>query len=173
MRNWTEESDMAMLNLELAGHVPAGLDLELVSPGAYEVVIVDSRLDKSARAVEFELVVLGPVFRGARLRDSFTLGEEASMGRLKTFAVAARYPNPDFISDTEQFHGRRCRVRVERTGGPRSSGCGNFISGYGFSGVRLPFCGPLPGSLFFDPGRMEAEGAKPSGRRYPWKEQGK
>lgn len=98
----------------------------------------------SLKAAEFELVVLGPVCRGAKLRDIFTLGEDSSMSRMKTLAVAARCPNPDFIGDTEELHGLRCRVRVERIGGFRSSGCKNVISGYMFS-------------------------PKACGRSYPWK----
>ncbi|MDR3569662.1 MAG: hypothetical protein P4L43_16675 [Syntrophobacteraceae bacterium] len=101
---------------------------------------------KSFKIAEFEYVILGPVCRGVRLRDSFTLTDGASLCRMKTLAVAARCTNPDFIGDTEELHGLRCRVRVERIGALRSSGCKNMISGYMYSGSQSQFSGTPPRS---------------------------
>lgn len=168
---------MAVLNLDIADYDPVDFNLAPIPPGDYEVLIVDSRLRQSLAllsetdscpgqqsmgmdhpgrlshrrliAAEFEFIVLGPVCRGARLQDSFTLCEEASIRRMKTLVVAAQCANPDFIGDTEELHGLRCRVRVERIGGLRSSGCKNVISGYLRSSTRFPPRGPaLGGSLF-------------------------
>ena len=102
----------------------------------------------SLKAAEFEFVVQGPVCRGAKLRDSFTLGEDASMRRMKALAVAAQCRNPDFIGDTEELHGLRCRVRVERVGGPGSSGK-NVISAYLRSCARFPLAGMHSGGSPF------------------------
>ncbi len=114
------------------------------------------------KSAEFEFVVLGPVLRGARLRDDFNFSESGSMCRMKTLAVAARCPNPDFIGNTEELHGLRCRVRVERIYGIGPYGCRNVISGYMPSTVRLPFPGTPPGHLSFD-------GPKQHRRRvFPW-----
>jgi hypothetical protein len=130
------------------------------------------------QTVEFELVVLGPVCRGARLRDSFALGEQTSMCRMKALAVAARCPTPDFIGDTVELHGLRCRVRVEKSGGFRSSGSENVISGYMPSGVRVPLrwsLAALPPSASHSAGRrlfaerMESVRHQPCTRSYPWK----
>ncbi len=196
---------MAVLNLDLAGYDPEGSDPTPIPPGDYEVLIVGSRLKQSLtlaglapeaetcpgvdpagspsprrlKVAEFEFLVLGPVCRGAKLRDSFTLSEDASMCRMKTLAVAARCPNPDFIGDTEELHGLRCRVRVERTGGFRSPGRKNVISGYMRSGVQFPVRGTFSGAAPFArlsfggrsiAERIEAVGPESCGRSYPWKE---
>lgn len=126
-------------------------------------------------AVEFEFVVLGPVCRGTKLRDSFTLGDDASMRKLKTLAVSAGCPDPDFIRDTDELHGLRCRVRVELTGGLRSFGRKNVIAGYSPGGGRFAFrttpprtsapCRPQPNS-----GPPGPAGPKPFARSYPWDE---
>ncbi len=129
------------------------------------------------KAAEFEFVVQGPVCRGAKLRDSFTLGEDASMRRMKALAVAAQCRNPDFIGDTEELHGLRCRVRVERTGGAQPSGCKNVISAYLRSCARLPLAGMLSGGSPFASlwdrqliaERVEARRPqKNCGRPFPW-----
>ena len=120
---------MALLNIDLSGYDPDDCGFAPIPPGDYEVMIVNSRI-KEGLAAEFEFVVLGPVCRGVKLRDSFTFGEDPSMCKMKTMAVAARCPNPDFIGDSEELHGLRCRARVERKGTPTSGGCRNVISGY-------------------------------------------
>lgn len=197
---------MALLNLDLVDYDPINCDPAPVPPGDYEVLIVDSRLRQSLAlsseadafsgqqsmgvdhpgslshrwliTVEFEFVVLGPVCRGAKLRDSFTLSKDASMRRMKTLVVAAQCPNTDFIRDTEELHGLRCRARVERVNEPRPSGCKNVISGYMRSGKRFPLRGSAPGASPFAPrsfGRQltgdSAEAVSPQacGRSYPWK----
>ncbi len=137
------------MHLDMSDCDPVGLDPVPMPSGDYEVVIVDSRLrrapDRCAKparaslaAVEFEFAVLGPVCRGARLRDSFCLFEEASLRRMKSMVLASRCPIPDFVCDTEELHGLRCRVRVESRGGLRSSECRNVISGYMRSASRFP-----------------------------------
>ncbi|MGC9195328.1 MAG: hypothetical protein ACP5IL_07725 [Syntrophobacteraceae bacterium] len=160
---------MAVLHLDLLGYEADGCQLAPIPPGDYEVRIVGSRLREVFRSqgeknwekefggvqdhagssrvrsavVELELEVLGPVCKGSRLVDTFVLGEEASMRRMKTLAVAARCANPDFIADSEEFHGLRCGVRVQRLGG---SGCRVFrsiISGYMFSSSRFGHCKPM------------------------------
>ena len=170
---------VAVLNLDLADYDPVNIDLGAIPPGDYEVLIVDSRLRQSLAllpqaeacpgrqsmsvdhpgssfhtciiAAEFEFVVIGPVCKGARLKDSFTLCEETSMRRMKTLVVAARCPNPDFICDTMELHGLRCRVRVESIGGLRSPGCKNVISGYMRSGTQFPLRGSAFGASPFAP----------------------
>jgi hypothetical protein len=154
---------MAVVNLNLFGYEADGFDLAQLPPGDYEVRIVGSRLREvfkpqsekkweiklvGARdqggpsrvwtsAVEFELEVLGPVCKGSRLVDTFLLGEDSSMRRMKTLALAARCANPDFIGDTAEFHGLKCRVRVQRLGGLGSRGLRSVISGYMFSSAQF------------------------------------
>lgn len=141
-------SQVVALHLDLADCDPVDFDPVPMPPGDYEVLIIDSRLRQSSgcaipaqaslAVVEFEFAVLGPVCRGVRLRDSFYLFDEASLRRLKSMVLAALCPVPDFLCDTEELHGLRCRVRVERKGGLRSSGCRNVISGYMRSASRFP-----------------------------------
>jgi hypothetical protein len=161
---------MAVLNLELFGYEADGCDLGQVPPGDYEVRIVGSRLREvfrpqgegncagmscgeqdeagplrePAAAVEFELEVLGPVCKGFRLVDTFFFGEKSSMRRMKNLAVAARCANPDFIADSEELHGLRCRAQVRRQGGFRARGFRSLISGYMFSRGRYGRLPPMP-----------------------------
>ncbi len=112
---------MAELNADLSNYDAIESDLAPpIPPGDYDVEITGSRLKPckttGRQAAEFEFVVLGPYCRGARLWDSFTLEDHTAMRRFKTLAVAAGRRDPDFIRNTEELHGLRCRVRVERTG---------------------------------------------------------
>jgi hypothetical protein len=48
-----------------------------------------------------------------RVWDIMSLGNEVSMKRLKALAVCAGHPNPNFIADTEELHGKELMVRLK------------------------------------------------------------
>jgi hypothetical protein len=40
-------------------------------------------------------------------------GEAVGLKKLKTLAVVSGHPDPNFIRDTDEFHGKRCQVRLK------------------------------------------------------------
>jgi hypothetical protein len=48
-----------------------------------------------------------------KVYDCMSLGNEISMKRLKTMAYSCGHPNPNFIADTEELHGKTCMIKLK------------------------------------------------------------
>lgn len=107
---------MAQINANLQNYEEYS-DLTPVPPGEYVVRVTDS-VAKEAKSsgnlmAEFTLEILGPTHAGRRLWDRFVMTNDVALRRLKTFAKAAGHKNPNYIRDTEEFHGLRVLVKVK------------------------------------------------------------
>lgn len=139
---------MAHLDMSLS-HVQEQSVFDPLPPGDYHVRIVDTALKESSNGnvylnVEFE--VSGPDYAGRRLWDLFVLSNEVALQRLKTLAKVSGHPNPDFIRDSDEFHGLQCRVRVrteEQEGYDPKNKISSYkpVSGMGESGPSSPGVG--------------------------------
>lgn len=108
---------MAQLNANLQNYETFDDDYGTPIPeGEYEVTILDSEVKVSNNnnpMASFTFEVTGPSHAGRRLWDRFVLNNDIANRRLKTLATVSGHRNPNFIADTEELHGLRCKVRVE------------------------------------------------------------
>ena len=104
---------MAIIDVNLEAIQP-GLS-EPLPPGDYECRVADSLLirSKSGRPLlKFIYDVLGGPHGGRRLLDAMLLDHEAGLCRLKTLALRAGHPNPNFLHDSDELHGLRFVAKV-------------------------------------------------------------
>ncbi len=120
---------MVLLNSSLEGYSLFDSFAPL-PPGEYHVNIMDSEL-KNTRAggtmLSFVYEIMDGDFQGRRVWDNLNLWHsnpktvEIAMRQLKSIATASGYPNPNFIPDSSDLHGREMKVRLAI----RSDGNGN------------------------------------------------
>lgn len=135
---------MARLGADLSGS--ESQDFQPLPPGDYVVKIIDSEVGGSktgeySQMVKWTLEVQGPTHAGRKLFDRMIIARASGfapptdpskdpvrIGRaqLKTLAEKAGHPNPDFIGDTEELHGRVVTARVALS----KDGEYNEIKGY-------------------------------------------
>jgi len=102
---------MALLNAELSSY-EAQEGFDLLPPGWYDAEIVDSEIKEGAKGnyINWTFQIIG---KPNKVWEIQTLGHEVGLKKLKTLAVCAGHPNPNFISDTEELHGKKCKVRLK------------------------------------------------------------
>lgn len=90
-------------------------------PGEYRVGIMNSEL-KGTRSggnmLSFTYEVMDGDFQGRKVWDRLNLWHsnpvtvEIAMRQLKSIATASGYPNPNYIPDSSELHGREMRVKL-------------------------------------------------------------
>ena len=115
-----EAHTMVRLNSHLDGYATLDSFVPL-PPGEYPVRIVGSQLRGTRSGggmLRFAYTVTEGKHRGCRIFDHLNLWHanpmtvEFAMRRLKRIAVASGWPDPDYIADSTELHGRGMLVRV-------------------------------------------------------------
>lgn len=104
---------MALLNQDLSQVQEQNFDP--IPPGEYQVKVTDSSVVTTKKGdpmlkVTFN-VDAGPL-TDRKVFDNFLLGNSVAMSRLKSLAIAANHPHPDFLQDSEELHGLRLLIKV-------------------------------------------------------------
>jgi len=105
---------MAELNISLA-NTEAQETLKPLPPGWYEAQITDSEIKEGAKGnyIRWTFDILGHPNKVWEIMSLNNEGEAVGLKKLKTLAVVSGHPDPNFIRDTEEFHGRKCQVRLK------------------------------------------------------------
>lgn len=92
-----------------------------VPPGEYEVEIINSDI-KQTRSGENQVVFIYEIangdYRGMQVFDRLSLFsmdprvKEMSQRKLKTIAISCGLPNPNYVADTAEFHGRHMITKL-------------------------------------------------------------
>jgi hypothetical protein len=101
---------MAQINVDLQGHsIQEGF--ELLSPGLYEAEVVDSEIcnGPNGKYIKWTWQIID---KPNKVWDFMSIENDVSKSRLKTMAVCCKHPNPNFITNTDDFHGKRCLVKL-------------------------------------------------------------
>jgi hypothetical protein len=111
---------MVEINANLSNAKPMD-DFPVLPPGDYKARVVDSMVtrskEKSNLMARFTWRVEEGPAAGRLIFDTVMLGGsdkavEVGQSRLKTMAQAVGHPNPNYIRDTEEFHGKVCILKV-------------------------------------------------------------
>lgn len=109
---------MPQVNMNMSNVDPdAGFDP--IPPGEYQLQVVDSDVKESSNGnlmAVFTYEVVGEQYGGRKIFDHFVLGNDIALKRLKSLCVACGHPNPDFLANTEELHGKvfLAKVKIER-----------------------------------------------------------
>ncbi len=109
---------MPQVNMNMSNVEPdAGFDP--IPPGEYQLQVVDSDVKTSSGGnlmAVFTYEVVGEQYAGRKLFDHFVLNNDIATKRLKSLCVACGHPNPDFLGNTEELHGKTflAKVKIER-----------------------------------------------------------
>ena len=102
---------MSQINTNLTNYdVQEGFDP--LSPGWYDVRVIDSQIKEGPKG-DYILWTFEVIGKPNRIWDNMSLVYEVAMSRLKTLAKCCGHPNPNYIADTEELHGKLCRVRLK------------------------------------------------------------
>ena len=111
---------MVQLNSNLEGYSTLEA-FTLLPPGEYHVGIMNSEL-KNTRAggsmLCFTYEVMEGDYQGRKVWDNLNLWHtnpktvEIAMRQLKSIATASGYPNPNYIPDSSELHGREMNIRL-------------------------------------------------------------
>jgi len=103
---------MALINKDLSSvEIKVMEEIALLKPGWYSAGIEDSEIKQGAKGdyIAWTFSIIGfPNF----VWDNMSLSNDIGCERLKALAVAVNYPTPDFIEDTEWFHGKEVSIKV-------------------------------------------------------------
>ena len=102
---------MAQLNADMTNY-DTQEGFEPLKAGWYEAEIQDSEIKKGP-AGPYINWTFGIVGYPNKVWDVMSLGNSISMQRLKTLCKCAGHPNPNYLADTEEIHGKRCLVRLK------------------------------------------------------------
>ena len=120
---------MVQLNSHLEQYAPLE-NFRLLPPGEYRVQITRSELKETRNGgpvLSFTYEIREGAFQGRRVWDYLRLWHanpvtaEIAMRRLKSIATAGGCPNPNYIADSSELHGREMRIKVSI----RRDECGN------------------------------------------------
>jgi hypothetical protein len=106
---------MALLNANLQG--VQAQDFTPIPPGPYKSVIANSEVKESSKnnmmlKLTFMICDGGP-HNGRQVFEQFVLSSPVAMSRLKSLALCAGHPNPDYIQDSEELHGLEVIINVK------------------------------------------------------------
>lgn len=110
---------MAELDMDLT-NAPDAPVYEPAPEGTYKAKVVDSEVTKSKSGnhmINWTWEIEGGQCDGKKVFDRIMLSGsdksvEVGRSRLKAMAVACNHKNPNFVRDTEEFHGLSCMIRV-------------------------------------------------------------
>ena len=120
---------MVQLNSHLEQYAPLE-NFRLLPPGEYRVQITRSELKETRNGgpvLSLTYEIREGAFQGRRVWDYLRLWHanpvtaEIAMRRLKSIATASGCPNPNYIADSSELHGREMRIKVSI----RRDECGN------------------------------------------------
>lgn len=120
---------MVHLNSHLEQYAPLE-NFRLLPPGEYRVQITRSELKETRNGgpvLSFTYEIREGAFQGRRVWDYLRLWHanpvtaEIAMRQLKSIATASGCPNPNYIADSSELHGREMRIKVSI----RRDECGN------------------------------------------------
>lgn len=105
---------MAELNINLS-NTEAQETLKPLPPGWYEAEITDSEIKQGAKGnyIRWTFDIVGHPQKVWEIMSLNPDGEAVGLKKLKTLAVVSGHPDPNYIRDTEDFHGRTCQVRLK------------------------------------------------------------
>ena len=130
---------MAVMQVNLES-VEAQTGFDPIPAGTYIVQVTDSKVLESKAGnpmVFWEFTVVDGEFSGRKLWDYMTLNNEISLRRLKSLAVAAGHPNPDYVNDSEEMHGLYAKIKVKLTDDEKY-GAKNNISSFASADGSTP-----------------------------------
>ena len=110
---------MAQLNMNL-GDVDAQ-SFDLIPPGLYPARVSESEITQSKSGnhmITWSWEIIGEDHTGRKVWDRMMLdgsdtAKRVGQQRLKAMAIACGHPNPNFIADTEELHGRECLIKIK------------------------------------------------------------
>jgi len=102
---------MALVNMDLNNYEEE-VGFEVLPPGWYEAQVVDSDIKEGGKGqyINWTLDIVG---KPNKVWDIMSLSNDISLKRLKTMAVCCGHPNPNFLADTEELHGKFCQIRLK------------------------------------------------------------
>ncbi len=102
---------MGNMNVDLSGQ-EAQESFNPVAPGWYGATIIDSELKNGSKGpyVSWTFDIHD---QPNKVWSVTSLGNDISLKILKTMAVCCGHPTPDFIADSEEFHGMSCKVKLK------------------------------------------------------------
>jgi len=108
---------MAQINMDMS-NVEEMSERPVLPPGEYRVCVESSKVmttkEKGKLMATFALRLEGnEKFNGLVLFENFVLENEVAQKRLKALAIAAGHPNPNYVKDTEELHGKSLLVSVK------------------------------------------------------------
>lgn len=105
---------MAELNINLS-NTEAQETLKPLPPGWYEAEITDSEIKQGTKGnyIRWTFDIFGHPHKVWEIMSLNNEGEAVGLKKLKTLAVVSGHPDPNFIRDTDEFHGRKCQVRLK------------------------------------------------------------
>jgi len=105
---------MAELNINLS-QTETQDTFKPIPPGWYISTIIDSEIKQGAKGAYIRWTFEVDNFPN-KVWEIMSLnneGEAVGLKKLKTLAVVSGHPDPNFIRDTEEFHGKRCQIRLK------------------------------------------------------------
>jgi len=102
---------MPQVNIDLTGYdVQEGFDP--LPGGWYRARIAGSELKDGSKGqyISWTFEIVG---HPNRVWDVMSLGNDVARIRLKTLATCIGHPNPNYINDTDPFHGKECFVKLK------------------------------------------------------------
>ncbi|MGD9216518.1 MAG: DUF669 domain-containing protein [Desulfobacteraceae bacterium] len=143
---------MAQLNANLTNY-ESETGFDVLPPGWYHAKVIDSAIKQGNKGpyINWTYEIVG---RPNRVWDIMSTGNEFSMKRLKSLAVCAGHPNPNFIADTEELHGKEFLVQLKIEKDPsgqygdknKASGFKPLDAGKEKTSVASPAAGQQPAS---------------------------
>ena len=102
---------MALLNKNLSDY-DGQIDFEPLPAGWYQARVDDSEMCEGPKGpyVKWTFVIPG---KPNKIFDNMSMGNEISMKRLKSLAISCGHPNPNFIGNSEELHGKECFIRLK------------------------------------------------------------
>jgi hypothetical protein len=101
----------AQINANLSPY-EGQLGFENLPPGWYRAKVAESTIKEGPKGnyIQWKMQIVG---KPNNVWDNMSMSNEISMKRLKGLAIACGHPNPNFIADTEELHGKECMVRLK------------------------------------------------------------
>jgi hypothetical protein len=109
---------MAQINANLANYETQE-SFSPLPPGEYKATVMDSEIKQGGKGpyINWTFKISG---HPNKVWDIMSLGNDISMQRLKTLAVACGHKNPNYIADTEELHGKyfivKLKIEIDETG---------------------------------------------------------
>jgi hypothetical protein len=102
---------MAQLNADLSNYEIQERP-DPLPPGWYEAVVYNSEIKEgpSGPYINWDYAIVG---KPNHVYDIMSLTNDVSKVRLKTLAACCSHPNPNYLADTEELHGKTFMVKLK------------------------------------------------------------